>query len=108
MAGTIGGGCVEAEVWNAAREVLETEKPKRLTFNLGQDAAYDNGLIFLDENYDMRINPAKMAHLAALQQDGGIDDFRCPLGRILLPQDNAQWPHPQIIRRANVLRLIGS
>ncbi|MGD0868565.1 MAG: XdhC/CoxI family protein [Bryobacteraceae bacterium] len=45
MAGTIGGGCVEAEVWNAAREVIETEKPKRLTFNLGQDAAYDNGLI---------------------------------------------------------------
>jgi xanthine dehydrogenase accessory factor len=43
--GTIGGGCVEAEVWNAAREVIETEKPKRLTFNLGQDAAYDNGLI---------------------------------------------------------------
>src|SRR3954465_12489762 len=45
MAGTIGGGCVEAEVWNAAREVIETEKPKHLTFNLGQDAAYDNGLI---------------------------------------------------------------
>src|SRR5215469_3835170 len=45
MTGTIGGGCVEAEVWNAAREVLETEKPKHLTFNLGQDAAYDNGLI---------------------------------------------------------------
>jgi xanthine dehydrogenase accessory factor len=45
MTGTIGGGCVEAEVWNAAREVIETEKPKHLTFNLGQDAAYDNGLI---------------------------------------------------------------
>jgi xanthine dehydrogenase accessory factor len=45
MIGTIGGGCVEAEVWNAAREVMESEKPKRLTFNLGQDAAYDNGLI---------------------------------------------------------------
>ncbi len=45
MAGTIGGGCVEAEVWNAAREVIETEKPKHLSFNLGQDAAYDNGLI---------------------------------------------------------------
>jgi xanthine dehydrogenase accessory factor len=43
--GTIGGGCVEAEVWNAAREVIETEKPRHLTFNLGQDAAYDNGLI---------------------------------------------------------------
>src|SRR2546426_4184191 len=45
MTGTIGGGCVEAEVWNAAREVIEMEKPKHLTFNLGQDAAYDNGLI---------------------------------------------------------------
>src|SRR5215471_5840994 len=45
MAGTIGGGCVEAEVWNAARDVIETEKPKHLTFNLSQDAAYDNGLI---------------------------------------------------------------
>src|SRR5271170_6048815 len=45
MIGTIGGGCVEAEVWNAAREVMETERPRHLSFNLGQDAAYDNGLI---------------------------------------------------------------
>src|SRR5256714_15182795 len=45
MVGTIGGGCVEAEVWNAAREVMETEKPRHMSFNLGQDAAYDNGLI---------------------------------------------------------------
>ncbi|MDQ2899127.1 MAG: XdhC/CoxI family protein [Acidobacteriota bacterium] len=45
MIGTIGGGCVEAEVWNAAREVMETEKSRHLSFNLGQDAAYDNGLI---------------------------------------------------------------
>jgi xanthine dehydrogenase accessory factor len=45
MIGTIGGGCVEAEVWNAAREVIETEKPRHLSFNLGQDAAHDNGLI---------------------------------------------------------------
>ncbi len=45
MIGTIGGGCVEAEVWTAAREVIETEKARHLTFNLGQDAAYDNGLI---------------------------------------------------------------
>src|ERR1700684_2279546 len=45
MVGTIGGGCVEAEVWNAAREVMETEKPRNMSFSLGQDAAYDNGLI---------------------------------------------------------------
>jgi len=45
MIGTIGGGCVEAEVWNAAREVIGTERPKHMKFSLGQDAAYDNGLI---------------------------------------------------------------
>lgn len=45
MVGTIGGGCVEAEVWNIAREVMESERPRHLNFTLGQDAAYDNGLI---------------------------------------------------------------
>src|SRR3954452_3110872 len=45
MLGTVGGGCVEAEVWSVAREVIETEKPRHLHFSLGQEAAYDNGLI---------------------------------------------------------------
>jgi xanthine dehydrogenase accessory factor len=45
MLGTIGGGCVEAEVWNVAREVIATERPRNLNFSLGEDAAYDNGLI---------------------------------------------------------------
>lgn len=45
MAGTIGGGCVEADVWAAAREAIETGKPRRMQFNLSQDAAYDSGLI---------------------------------------------------------------
>jgi xanthine dehydrogenase accessory factor len=45
MVGTIGGGCVEAEVWNAAREVIASGKPRHMSFSLGQDAAYDNGLI---------------------------------------------------------------
>ena len=45
MIGTIGGGCVEAEVWNAARDAMEKERGRLLSFNLGQDAAYDNGLI---------------------------------------------------------------
>ena len=45
MLGTIGGGCVEAEVWNVAREVMQNERPRHMNFSLGQDAAYDNGLI---------------------------------------------------------------
>jgi len=45
IAGTIGGGCVEAEVWQAAREVIASEKPRTLTFDLNQDPKYDTGLV---------------------------------------------------------------
>lgn len=45
IAGTIGGGCVEAEVWQAAREVMIEEKPRKLTFNLNHDPKYDSGLV---------------------------------------------------------------
>ena len=43
--GTIGGGCVEAEVWQVAREVMEREQPRTLTFNLNQNPKYDAGLV---------------------------------------------------------------
>lgn len=45
IAGTIGGGCVEADVWQAAREVMESEKPRTLKFDLNQDPRYDTGLV---------------------------------------------------------------
>ncbi|HEX3376196.1 MAG TPA: XdhC/CoxI family protein [Candidatus Acidoferrales bacterium] len=45
ISGTVGGGCVEAEVWQAAREVMESEKPRTLTFNLNQNPKYDTGLV---------------------------------------------------------------
>ena len=45
IVGTIGGGCVEADVWQAAREVMESEKPRTLSFNLNQNPKYDTGLV---------------------------------------------------------------
>ncbi len=45
IAGTIGGGCVEAEVWEAAREVMKNEKPQTLNFNLNNNPKYDTGLV---------------------------------------------------------------
>jgi xanthine dehydrogenase accessory factor len=45
IAGTIGGGCVEAQVLTAAREVLETGKPKLLTFDLSGDLLHESGLV---------------------------------------------------------------
>ena len=45
IVGTIGGGCVEAEVWQAAREVMETERPRSLNFDLNKDPKNDTGLV---------------------------------------------------------------
>ena len=43
--GTVGGGCVEAEVWSVAQEVMREEKPRRLHFNLNNNPEMENGLI---------------------------------------------------------------
>jgi xanthine dehydrogenase accessory factor len=45
IVGTVGGGCVEGEVRTVARAVMETGKPRLLSFNLSHDAAYQEGLI---------------------------------------------------------------
>ncbi len=45
IAGTIGGGCVEADVWAAAKEVIQNETPRKMVFNLNHEAAFDHGLI---------------------------------------------------------------
>lgn len=44
-AGTVGGGCVEADVWAAAKEVMQKETPRKLVFHLNNEASYDSGLI---------------------------------------------------------------
>jgi len=45
VVGTIGGGCVEAEVWQAAREVMESGRPKVFHFRLDEKEMTDSGLI---------------------------------------------------------------
>lgn len=45
LVGTIGGGCVEGEVVQAAREVMADEKPRTLRFDLNDNPKYDSGLV---------------------------------------------------------------
>jgi xanthine dehydrogenase accessory factor len=45
IVGTVGGGCVEAEVWSVAQDVMREEKPRRLHFNLNAQPEYNNGLV---------------------------------------------------------------
>src|SRR3954462_422408 len=76
MIGTIGGGGVEAEGWNAAREVMESEKPKHMSFNLGQDAAYDNGLI-CGGQLDVFVEPVVPSPSAIIFGAGHISKSLC-------------------------------
>ena len=45
IVGTVGGGCVEAEVWSVAQDVMREEKPRRLHFNLNSHPEFNDGLV---------------------------------------------------------------
>lgn len=68
--------------------------------------AFDNGLIYLTEDYEMKINQAKVGELTTLRLDGGIETFKACLGKVLLPPDRNQWPRKEFIRKANSFRSI--
>jgi xanthine dehydrogenase accessory factor len=44
-AGTVGGGCVEAEVWAEARETMHTGLPALYKFSLTADEAGEEGMV---------------------------------------------------------------
>jgi putative restriction endonuclease len=68
--------------------------------------AFDAGLIYLDEDFRMRLNDGQIQVLQRLDLAGGIESFKAPLGKIFLPPENAQWPSVDFIRRANRFRQI--
>ncbi len=45
LTGTLGGGCVEADVRRQAHQLLEAEKSEPVTFTLDNDFGYDDGMI---------------------------------------------------------------
>jgi xanthine dehydrogenase accessory factor len=45
MSGSVGGGCVEADVWSAARAVLASGEPRLIAFELTEEQMGDAGLI---------------------------------------------------------------
>ena len=44
MCGSVSGGCVESDVYENAREVLETGEPKLLSYGISDDLAWSVGL----------------------------------------------------------------
>ncbi len=63
--------------------------------------AFDRALIFLDKDYNMRLNRDHAEGLHAIGLDGGLDAFKANLGKIHLPLDKRQWPDVELITLAN-------
>jgi xanthine dehydrogenase accessory factor len=70
--GTLGGGCIEAEVWERARLALADGQPLSLDFELNEDIAVDYGLacggterIFVDPTFSARDLPLAREMLRA-------------------------------------------
>lgn len=45
VAGTVGGGCIEAEVWSEAREALRSGKPALHHYSLTAEEASEEGMV---------------------------------------------------------------
>jgi xanthine dehydrogenase accessory factor len=45
VAGTVGGGCIEAEVWAEAKEVMRTGRAALFSFSLTADEASEEGMV---------------------------------------------------------------
>jgi putative restriction endonuclease len=68
--------------------------------------AFDAGIIFLNEQMEMRIDEGRVRILQQLNLAGGVEFFRQPLGQIFLPPDPNQRPSLDLIRRGNRFRQI--
>jgi xanthine dehydrogenase accessory factor len=44
MCGSVSGGCVESDVYENAREVMETGTPKLLSYGIADEEAWSVGL----------------------------------------------------------------
>jgi len=69
--------------------------------------AFDQSLIYLDEDRRMKINAEKVAELSSERLSAGLRELRGQLTRrIHLPDDQSQRPNLDFVRKANKLRRI--
>jgi putative restriction endonuclease len=69
--------------------------------------AYDNCLIYLDENYQMKLNEDKANELIAHHLHAGLEQLKHLLEQTIhLPADPNQRPNLQFIKKANQYRRI--
>jgi len=78
--GTIGGGCVEAEVWQHARGVLRQEESKRLRYAMSGTSVEDEGMI-CGGTVELFLEPVTAKHKEIYET---IFDCLCGDGRAIV------------------------
>jgi putative restriction endonuclease len=67
--------------------------------------AYDQGLIFFDEEYNIKINENKIEYLEKMGKDGGIQKFlKLMFEKLMLPTSKIYYPSKEYIKIANKIR----
>lgn len=104
VSGTVGGGCVEADVIEAARLVIETEIPERMTLRLTESATGATGLMCGGE-LEVFIEPITVPHLV-LFGAGHVSGDLCEIAsragfRVTVLDDRAEFADPARFPRAH-------
>jgi len=68
--------------------------------------AYDNGLIYIEPDYSVKINDAKVRYLEKIHKDGGITTFQKLQidKKLVLPSSHIYYPSSDFIKIANQIR----
>ena len=78
--GSIGGGCVEAEVWDAGRAAMDSGQPQVLAFRLNSADMAESGLI-CGGNVEIMVEPLEATHLPVVR---GIVEAQRSKGQALV------------------------
>src|SRR5919201_4831206 len=109
LAGSVSGGCVESEVYEAAQEILHGGEPRLLTYGISDDLALSVGLpcggeidVWVDEP-----DPALLERLADLVREDAravvLTDLETGTQRLVL---DGEEPHADELIRAGHSRLV--
>ncbi len=99
ISGTIGGGCLEAEVWQEAVEVMKTEKPKSVHMDLTGRKAEESGMI-CGGVMDLYIEPVIPSPVVYLFGGGHISLFVSKLSvmvgfKVVIIDDRQQFANKE-------------
>lgn len=103
--GTIGGGCLEAEVWQAAMNIIKEQRPRTIHFDLTGKQAEEGGMI-CGGVMDIYIEPILPAERVFVFGGGHISLFVAKMAKMVgfevsVIDDRPQFANPERFPEAN-------